>query len=503
MFRIFGPPGTGKTTALLDMVDKALSSGVSPNKIAFLAFTRKAANEAKERACERFKLDTQKDLQYFRTLHSLALTLSDIKPEQVMQAENYRELSDKLGITLHVDRPSSDDLPDMLKAHDPILGLINLARLRKVTLKEQYDISSIEEPWVTVNYVARGLKEYKEANGLFDFTDMLEQFVHESHHFCPEFDLCFLDEAQDLSPLQWEIADLLEKKSKRMYCAGDDDQAIYKWAGADVHHFISMDGPSETLSQSYRVPKNVYDVATKISNRIQVRHAKRYAPTDKEGYVTRVWNLPQLDMSEGEWLILAQAGYQLRPVKETLKSNGLLFEYRGSRSIKEKISVAVNAWEDLRKERPISGKEARTMYHYMSIGKGVKRGFKKLTGGDDGDMITFDELKNSFGLLKELEEIWHIALDKIPEEERAYIIAMLRRGEKFNGIPRISVSTIHGSKGGEADNVVLHTDLSWAAEQSSRLEPDDIHRVFYVGVTRAKENLYIVEPEDATRSYDL
>ena len=47
MFRIFGPPGTGKTTSLLDMVDKALSSGVSPNKIAFLAFTRKAAHEAK------------------------------------------------------------------------------------------------------------------------------------------------------------------------------------------------------------------------------------------------------------------------------------------------------------------------------------------------------------------------------------------------------------------------------------------------------------------------
>ena len=503
MFRIFGPPGTGKTTTLLNMVDEALSSGVPPNKIAFLAFTRKAAHEAKERACERFKLDYQKDLYYFRTLHSLALTLSDIRSEQVLQAENYKELSEKIGITLHVDKPSSDDLPDMLKAHDPILGLINLARLRKVPLKEQYDLSSIEEPWVTVDYVARSLKEYKEANGLFDFTDMLENFVNEAHRYCPEFDLCFLDEAQDLSPLQWHIADILEKKSKKMYCAGDDDQAIYKWAGADVNHFISMDGPSETLSQSHRIPKNVHHVAEKLAKRIRRRHAKKYDPKDHEGQVERIWDLNQLDMSKGEWLILAQAGYQLSPVKTTLRSNGLLFEYRGSRSINQKISVAVNAWEDLRKERPISGADARTMYHYMSVGKGVKRGYKKLTGLDDGDMITYEELKSNFGLLRELEDIWHLALDKIPEEERAYIIAMLRRGEKFNGIPRISVSTIHGSKGGEADNVVLHTDLSWAAEQSSRLEPDDIHRVFYVGVTRAKENLYIVEPEDATRSYDL
>ena len=371
MFRIFGPPGTGKTTTLLNMVDEALSSGVTPNKIAFLAFTRKAAHEAKERACQRFKLDPQKDLYYFRTLHSLALTLSDIRTEQVMQTENYRELSEKIGITLHVDKPSSDDLPDVLKAHDPILGLINLARLRRVSLKQQYDNSTVEEPWVTVDYVDRGLRKYKEANGLFDFTDMLEQFVQESHRYCPDFDLCFLDEAQDLSPLQWQIAHLIEKKSKKMYCAGDDDQAIYKWAGADVHHFITMDSPSETLSQSHRVPKNVHCVAENVARRIKKRHAKKYEPRNLDGQVERIWDINQLDMSEGEWLILAQAGYQLSPVKNTLRSNGLLFEYRGSRSINEKISIAVNAWEDLRKERPISGKEARTMYHYMSVGKGV------------------------------------------------------------------------------------------------------------------------------------
>ena len=91
----------------------------------------------------------------------------------------------------------------------------------------------------------------------------------------------------------------------------------------------------------------------------------------------------------------------------------------------------------------------------------------------------------------------------MPEKDRAYIIAMLRRGEKFNGEPRITVSTIHGSKGGEADNVVLFTDLSPAADKEMADNPDDMHRVFYVGVTRTKHSLFIVEPEDVSRSYDL
>ena len=60
------------------MVASALESGTSPNEIAFLAFTKKAATEAKIRASEKFHLDPDKDLIFFRTIHSLALSMTDI-----------------------------------------------------------------------------------------------------------------------------------------------------------------------------------------------------------------------------------------------------------------------------------------------------------------------------------------------------------------------------------------------------------------------------------------
>ena len=504
MFRIFGPPGTGKTTTLLNMVDDALESGVHPHRIAFLAFTRKAANEAKERAAARFGLDPKKDLMYFRTLHSLALTSTDIRPEQVMQPLHYKELGNAIGVSLvGAKHDQFEDVPSMTSANDPVLGLINLARLRKVPLREQYNESNIDQDWNTVSYVDKCLTEYKEKMGLYDFTDMLAEFVRQSDKYCPHFDLCFLDEAQDLSNLQWDIAHILDAHSERMYAAGDDDQAIYRWAGANVDHFINLPGGSETLSQSYRVPSEVHKIAEGVVRRITRRFPKRYEPRGEPGNVARINTINALDMTQGSWLILSQAGYQLQPVANDLKSNGYLFNYRGHRSISEKISDAVNGWEQLRKGKEVSAETVRKIYGFMSTGDRVKRGFKKLPGLDDQDMVNMQDLIVNHGLLADTNMIWSEAMDKLPETDRAYITALLRRGEKFNGIPRITASTIHGSKGGEADNVVLFTDLSPAADEQMRINPDDMHRVFYVGVTRTKQNLYIVDAEDVSRSYDL
>jgi len=505
MFRIFGPPGTGKTTTLLNMVNKQLEAGTPPQRIGFLAFTRKAATEAKERAAERFSLDPKKDLQHFRTLHSFALGLSGIRGEQIMQPENIMELSLSMGIHLEtgIRKTLEEDIPEQVKASDPILNLINLARLRKVPLRKQYNISNIEHDWNTVNHVDRCFRAYKKEMGLYDFTDMLQTFIDEGHKFCPHFTVCFLDEAQDLSPMQWDIAHLIEDKTQQMYCAGDDDQAIYKWAGADVDHFLGLEGGSETLQQSYRIPSTVHAIAERIAKRIHNRYPKIYKPKDDVGLCSRITHVAELDMSEGSWLILGQAGYQLQPIATDLRSFGYLYTYRGSRSIGQKLSDAVNGWTDLQKGREVPIDIVRIVYNYMSSGKRVARGYKKLTGIPDDELVNIDDLQLRHGLIATKDMIWSEAMDKLPAKDRAYITALLRRGEKFNGEPRISVSTIHGSKGGEADNVVLLTDLSPAADSTMQIAPDDIHRVFYVGVTRTRKNLYLVEPEDATRSYDI
>ena len=75
-------------------------------------------------------------------------------------------------------------------------------------------------------------------------------------------------------------------------------------------------------------------------------------------------------------------------------------------------------------------------------------------------------------------------------------------GDLFKNKARIRLSTIHGIKGGESDNVVVISDISYRTWRKLNTEPDDEHRVFYVAVTRARKNLFILQPE-TKYSYEI
>jgi len=503
MFRIFGPPGTGKTTTLLNLVDKELDRGTPSSEIAFLAFTRKAAREAKERACKRFGLDAKQDLPYFRTLHSLAFRLVGLTTDQLMGAEHYREIENRIGFDLTGGTAVEEDYTTSIKRESEILRLITLSRLRRTSLHSEYNRSNLKYSWTEVNYVAGAVAQYKKSNGLHDYTDMLELFVIKGHKICPPLRLCLLDEAQDLSPLQWEIAHLLDTKSDKMYCAGDDDQAIYDFAGADVDHFINLPGGAEILETSYRVPASVHQLATGLSSRIKRRFPKNYLPKKEKGSVQRIYSPEHLDFSQGDWLVLSQANYQINPVSAILKQSGYYFERSGYPSVAPKVSSALLSWKRLQNDEVIDVASARVVYSFMrGNGVRVERGFKTIKA-DESAFLSLDQLQKDHGLLATADMDWQTALDRLPDMDRAYINALLRRGEDLDQIPRIKLSTIHGAKGGEASNVVVFSDLTAAADESLQISPDTLHRVFYVAVTRTKQNLYIVEPEIYQRSYNL
>jgi superfamily I DNA/RNA helicase len=78
--KVFGPPGSGKTTYLLNVVDRELAADLSPMQIGYFSFTKKAATEAKDRAILKFPaLNARTDFPYFRTLHSLAFHCLAVK----------------------------------------------------------------------------------------------------------------------------------------------------------------------------------------------------------------------------------------------------------------------------------------------------------------------------------------------------------------------------------------------------------------------------------------
>lgn len=496
--KVFGPPGTGKTTYLLNVVDNLLQNGTPAVSIGYFAFTRKAAHEAKERAYARFQqLDLKRDLANFRTLHSLAYARLGIQASRIATAENYKEFALLAKLNLSVDR---GDESWEIRADHPILNVINLARLRCSDLKAEYNRSNLDIEWHHFYYVYQMYRRYMQEKGLLDFTDLLEMFAEVDDTYYPELEVAIIDEAQDLSPLQWKIADRLIRRARKSYIAGDDDQAIFGWAGADVRSLLTYPGDQVVLDQSYRIPRVVHEYSNKIINRVKYRVPKTWNSRPEEGELHFYQRYTDVDLVDGTWLILAPTNYVLNDVHEYLKNMGILFERNGIRSIGEGPIEAVYAWEGLRKGKEITSKQIKALYTYLGS-NGVARGFRKFLGEAE-QVYSMDRLRTEGGLIAE-DKPWFESLSKLSDSNRIYIRAALRRGQSLQGNPRIRLSTIHGAKGGEADHVLILTDLSSKFAKEQEVNPDDINRLYYVGLTRTRKTLHIVYPQDQYKAFRL
>jgi len=489
---ILGPPGTGKTSTLLSLIEDELENGTEPERIGFFTFTKKAVNEGKERAMSRFSI-TNKQLPFFRTLHSLAFRQLGLTRESVVSNSDISDLNEKLNLKL-TGRTTSDDGHLFGMTHDDRLAFIeNLARMRNVSLKEQWHEVEDAVGWFELERFARGLKLFKEDRLLVDYTDMLQNFLVDGD--IPKLDVMFVDEAQDLSPLQWAVVRKLAEKANKIYVAGDDDQAIYRWAGADVDYLIDNSTDAMVLKQSYRVPSSVHKVASQCIGQVGSRIYKEWEPRKEEGMVRWEPTIELINMDQGEWLVLARTNYLLEDVDEYCRNEGWFFEVKGRPSISEAKVRAVIYWERLLKGETITLAECANILKYVKV-----QTPKKLDLLDTDLILQYEDLKSHFPDLPEGR--WYDVFTLLSAKEISYVRAMLRRGEKITKQPRIKLSTIHAAKGGESTNVVLLTDITTRVYKNYQKNPDEENRVFYVGITRSKENLYLIEPK-TTRCYQI
>ena len=161
------------------------------------------------------------------------------------------------------------------------------------------------------------------------------------------------------------MVEALSAKAKRTFLAGDDDQAVFTWAGADVKSFLSFEGHITVLQQSYRVPSTVHALADRIVHRIRERQPKEWKARDFEGSVKTYYRFEDVVLNDEPWLILGATNYMLNPLHEWLKSQGLLFERSGVPSLAPTMVKAVSTWERLRAGQDANYEDVRNVYKYL------------------------------------------------------------------------------------------------------------------------------------------
>ena len=474
-YKVIGPPGTGKTRRLLNEVQKYVKKGTSLNRIGYFAFTRKAAGEARDRYLKVETHLSKKDIKHFQTLHSLAFNNLGLKEENVMQELNYKRIGEECGIQISYAAYETNSWNGIFSSNSEYLNLINLARVRQTSPLEELDrnehLGKIER--FKLDAIAQEINNYKQVNGLIDYTDMLDKFLKKGN-VENKFDVIFVDEAQDLSLIQWKMIEKIEKTNQcDVWIAGDDDQAIFGWAGADVDSFIDWRAKEIPLQQSERVPSEIQIKALNIIDRVQDnRLSKDYFPKKEAGEILMQFKLSAIDMTKGDWLILARTNPLLKPIPRFLKSMGLFFETTQGNSIGKTLFEDIDYWNKMRKGEKIPEVQEQRVLERMS-----KRDNK-------------------------LE--WYDAFDHVASSKKDYLRSMLANGEDLSKQPRIKVSTIHGAKGGEATNVVLflnQTTNTMKAAKKSITKQDEEHRVWYVAVTRTMQKLYLIKCNNRQKEF--
>lgn len=528
-YRLHGPPGTGKTWTLATTWVPQAAKRFGAGRVVICSLTRAAAKVIASR-------NTGVPRENIGTLHALcyrALNGPDVA-EGYLDEWNRREPTMPLSADQEVtaDNPFADRATG--NRGDDLAAQAQALRHRRTPRHEwPQQVRYFQERW----------DDWLQETERTDFTGMIEACLESVDYAPGRPEVFIVDEAQDCSVLELSLVRKWAERASYVVLAGDGDQAIYQWRGASPDAFTGGDIPQEHnyhLTKSHRVPSRVHAIADEWIQQCSERYAVNYEPTEREGRVGRLPHITskfpiQLVRQIEESLeagrtamVLASCAFVLRPTLRQLRSAGLPFHnpyrrtaapwnpMRGGADRLRAFLLPAPGFLDSPRQWTLEDAARWADLVEMkrtSFGRGAKTRIKDAIKTADFDKREDRTISDAEGRLlfgadgwAELTEViqgsdplqWladHCLASKRQLIEYGLTVSRRRGIQALRNEPQVVVGTVHSVKGGEADDVFLYPDLSvagmkeWIRPGAGR---DSIVRTMYVGMTRAKEGLFLL-----------
>lgn len=575
---VLAPPGSGKTLIVTERTRYLIEeSGVRPDQILVITFTRYAAREMKERF-ERLTAGKNYPVT-FGTFHSIFYGI--LKCAYGIGANNLMSEKESSVLLQEVlDQTDIESTPEVEDEEELVRELLREVGMVKNGLCHLKDFHSKYLTQDEFAEVFRSYERQKKELKKFDFDDMLVQ-CYALFRKKPEilqgwqkrFQYILIDEFQDINRVQYEVIRMLAAPRYNLFVVGDDDQSIYGFRGAkpELMLYMKQEFPSLrtiSLTVNYRSTEFITGAAARVILHNDTRFYKRVQSFRGRGQNVHVQEVldeqeeaqyvteeiqKKLDqgIKPGEIAVLFRAAVQARMISEILSEHRIPFEMRdyvtnfyrhfivkdmmaylqlaaGKRDRSLFLTICnrplrylarnsmenrqVN-FEDLRKfycdkdwmldiidQFDVDVRMMKNMAPYAAI-----QYIRKKIGYDDflkeyaeKHQISWKQLMDVMAELEERSknfksyDEWEIHIAKYTQElEEQQAKARKIKGEREN---KVQLMTIHSAKGLEFEDVfVIHANEGEIPHQKAEKkdEIEEERRLFYVALTRAKNNLCI------------
>ncbi len=575
---VLAPPGSGKTLIVTERTRYLIEeSGVRPDQILVITFTRYAAREMKERF-ERLTAGKNYPVT-FGTFHSIFYGI--LKCAYGIGANNLMSEKESSVLLQEVlDQTNIESTPEVEDEEELVRELLREVGMVKNGLCHLKDFHSKYLTQDEFAEVFRSYEHQKKELKKFDFDDMLVQ-CYALFRKKPEilqgwqkrFQYILIDEFQDINRVQYEVIRMLAAPRYNLFVVGDDDQSIYGFRGAkpELMLYMKQEFPSLrtiSLTVNYRSTEFITGAAARVILHNDTRFYKRVQSFRGRGQNVHVQEVldeqeeaqyvteeiqKKLDqgIKPGEIVVLFRAAVQARMISEILSEHRIPFEMRdyvtnfyrhfivkdmmaylqlaaGKRDRSLFLTICnrplrylarnsmenrqVN-FEDLRKfycdkdwmqdiidQFDVDVRMMKNMAPYAAI-----QYIRKKIGYDDflkeyaeKNQISWKQLMDVMAELEERSknfksyDEWEIHIAKYTQElEEQQAKARKIKGEREN---KVQLMTIHSAKGLEFEDVfVIHANEGEIPHQKAEKkdEIEEERRLFYVALTRAKNNLCI------------